>query len=79
MLPGVQPIVDWFAALLRSPLAGLRGAWPASVDRFERSFFYSDSINDLPLLEAVTDPVAVRPDDALRARAVAAHWPVLDI
>jgi len=60
-------------------LTGLGGACPASVDGFERSFFYSDSINDLPLLEAVTDPVAVRPDDALRARAATVHWPVLDI
>jgi HAD superfamily hydrolase (TIGR01490 family) len=59
-------------------LAGLGGAWPARIDGFERSFFYSDSINDLPLLEAVTDPVAVRPDPSLRERAVAAGWQVLE-
>ena len=43
----------------------------------ERSWFYSDSINDLPLLEAVTDPVVVDPDPALRARAVANGWPIM--
>ncbi|HET9644298.1 MAG TPA: HAD family hydrolase [Burkholderiaceae bacterium] len=42
-----------------------------------RSWFYSDSINDLPLLQAVTDPVAVDPDPALLAHAKAKGWPVL--
>ena len=43
----------------------------------ERSWFYSDSINDLPLLEAVTDPVVVDPDPALRAQALARGWPIM--
>lgn len=43
---------------------------------FERSWFYSDSASDLPLLEAVTHPVAVRPDARLRAVAQARGWPV---
>jgi HAD superfamily hydrolase (TIGR01490 family) len=43
----------------------------------ERSWFYSDSINDLPLLEAVTDPVVVDPDPALRAHALANDWPIM--
>ncbi len=55
-------------------------AWLASrgarLSDFERSWFYSDSASDLPLLCAVTDPVAVRPDDRLRAHATAAGWPV---
>jgi HAD superfamily hydrolase (TIGR01490 family) len=42
----------------------------------ERSWFYSDSVNDLPLLQAVTDPVAVDPDPPLRAHAAASGWPV---
>jgi len=42
-----------------------------------RSWFYSDSINDLPLLEAVTDPVVVDPDPALRAHAAARGWPIV--
>ena len=51
---------------------------PLALDRVERSWFYSDSINDLALLSAVTDPVAVRPDAALRAHALGAGWRVLD-
>lgn len=57
-------------------LAGLDGV-PDRIEGLERSFFYSDSINDLALLEAVTDPVAVRPDERLRQRARAAGWLVL--
>ena len=57
--------------------------WLASrgqrLDSFERSWFYSDSANDLPLLERVTDPVATNPDPTLRARATAAGWPVLEL
>ena len=49
----------------------------ASWDDVERSWFYSDSINDLPLLEAVTDPVVVDPDERLRAVARARGWPIL--
>ena len=49
----------------------------ASWDDVERSWFYSDSINDLPLLEAVTDPVVVDPDPALRAHALSKGWPIM--
>ncbi|PXW91558.1 HAD superfamily hydrolase (TIGR01490 family) [Sphaerotilus hippei] len=45
---------------------------------FERSWFYSDSASDLPLLQAVSHPVAVRPDARLRAHALAHGWPVLE-
>lgn len=44
---------------------------------FDGSWFYSDSANDLPLLSLVTHPVAVHPDDRLRAHALAAGWPIL--
>ena len=43
------------------------------------SYFYSDSINDLPLLEQVDHPVAVDPDDRLRAIAEARSWPVISL
>ncbi|MDX5362699.1 MAG: HAD-IB family hydrolase [Pseudazoarcus pumilus] len=46
---------------------------------FERTWFYSDSLNDLPLLKRVTDPVAVDPDPTLRAHAEQAGWPVLSL
>lgn len=41
--------------------------------------FYSDSMNDLPLLEQVNHPVATNPDDRLRALAHSRGWPVLDL
>ena len=44
-----------------------------------RSWFYSDSCNDLPLLQAVSDPVAVDPDPRLRAFAESCGWPVLSL
>jgi HAD superfamily hydrolase (TIGR01490 family) len=46
---------------------------------FEHSWFYSDSMNDVPLLSAVTDPVAVQPDDRLRAHAERAGWPIVSL
>lgn len=42
----------------------------------EECAFYSDSIHDLPLLEAVGHPVAVRPDARLRNRARKSGWPI---
>jgi HAD superfamily hydrolase (TIGR01490 family) len=58
-------------------LAGLPTA-PGAIAAFDESFFYSDSINDLPLLEAVTHPVAVRPDVQLRTLAQTRGWAVAD-
>lgn len=52
---------------------------PDTIAAFERSWFYSDSASDLPLLQAVTDPVAVRPDARLRDHARRHGWPILDI
>ncbi|SDI64237.1 HAD family hydrolase [Propionivibrio dicarboxylicus] len=52
------------------------GLWWGS---FERSWFYSDSHNDLPLLGLVSDPVAVDPDATLRAHAERAGWTVLHL
>lgn len=43
------------------------------------SWFYSDSLNDLPLLARVTHPVAVDPDPTLRAHAETHGWPVLTL
>ncbi len=43
------------------------------------SRFYTDSINDITLMEAVDFPIATNPDDRLRAIAVARGWPVLDL
>ncbi|MBV9023803.1 MAG: HAD family hydrolase [Streptomycetaceae bacterium] len=43
----------------------------------ERSFAYSDSATDIPMLSAVGHPHAVNPDRALRREANARQWPVL--
>ncbi len=43
------------------------------------SWFYSDSLNDLPLLERVTHPVAVDPDETLRAHARERGWRIMSL
>lgn len=49
------------------------------MDDVQESWFYSDSINDLPLLELVSKPVATNPDDKLREIAQTKGWPVLEL
>ncbi len=60
----VTRLNDWLA----EHDADLGGAW-----------FYSDSHNDLPLLERVDHPVAVDPDDTLRATAEQRGWPIISL
>lgn len=52
------------------------GLWWGS---FEESFFYSDSHNDLPLMEKVTTPVAVDPDDTLRQQSQERDWRIISL
>lgn len=58
-------------------------AWLESLglcwESFDKSSFYSDSHNDLPLMKKVNNPVAVDPDDTLRAHATAQGWPVISL
>ena len=58
-------------------------AWLAAQGRrlqdFPASAFYSDSHNDLPLLERVSRPVAVDPDASLAAEAGRRGWPVISL
>jgi HAD superfamily hydrolase (TIGR01490 family) len=61
----IARVTDWLAADGRT------------LDDFERCTFYSDSTNDLPLLEHVTHPVATNPVPALAAIAAERGWPVL--
>lgn len=58
--------VERLQAWLRANKQTLTGSW-----------FYSDSHNDLPLLERVDNPVAVNPDPVLKAHAEARGWPIL--
>ncbi len=50
-----------------------------SLAALEQSWFYSDSHNDLPLLEAVHHPVAVDPDPTLAQLARQRAWPVISL
>lgn len=63
----VRRVDAWLAGL------GLR------LGELAGSVFYSDAASDLPLLEYVDEPVAVNPDSALRAHALARGWRVLEI
>ena len=58
---------DWLAAQGRA------------LGDFPQSSFYSDSHNDLPLLERVSRPVAVDPDPKLAAVARARGWPSISL
>ena len=81
MPPAVLPARYWACRLTakarsRACSSGWRGrAWPASD--FERITFYSDSTNDLPLLERVSHPVATNPAPALERIALERGWPIL--
>ena len=44
-----------------------------------RSYFYTDSITDLPVLERVGEPRVVNPDPRLRRAAMRRGWPVLQL
>ena len=46
---------------------------------YERCTFYSDSTNDLPLLEHVSHPVATNPGPALERIAQERGWPILKL
>jgi HAD superfamily hydrolase (TIGR01490 family) len=58
-------------------------AWLASLGRDWSSFgsttFYSDSFNDIPLLEKVSVPVATNPDERLRYHAEERGWRIMDL
>jgi HAD superfamily hydrolase (TIGR01490 family) len=55
------------------------GALGHQLADFEESAFYSDSHNDLALLERVTRPVAVDPDPELAAQAARRRWEVISL
>jgi len=55
----------------------LRFAEEHGVD-LEKSYFYTDSVTDLPMLQRVGNPVAVCPDPRLRREAKSRGWLILD-
>ena len=55
-------------------------SWLSEHDAsLDGTWFYSDSHNDLPLLECVTHPVAVDPDPVLADHAATHGWPVISL
>ena len=48
-------------------------------DSFNDSYFYSDSINDLPLMEKVKQPIPTNPDERLKQQAIERAWPILEL
>ena len=63
----IQRVHDWLATQ------------SLALDQLPRSYFYSDSMNDLPLLEKVSHPVATNPDVRLRNEAAKRNWPILEL
>ncbi len=54
--------------------------WLSDSDHdLDGSYFYSDSINDISLLELVDIPVAVNPDEELKTIAQARNWKTIDL
>ena len=60
-------------------LAEWLGGQGRTLASFSASWFYSDSQNDLPLLERVTHPVAVDPDEILRREAAERGWKIISL
>ena len=72
---GIPCFREGKVARLEQWLAG-RGS---SLAAFAESWFYSDSLNDLPLLDRVSHPVAVDPDATLRGHAERKGWPIISL
>jgi HAD superfamily hydrolase (TIGR01490 family) len=83
-----DPVTQWFTG----EIAGTPSFREGKVTRVQtwlaergltltevESTFFTDSINDLPLMEQVTHPVATNPDDRLRAIAIERGWRILDL
>lgn len=64
----IERLYQWLAGRDMDPETTLAASW-----------FYSDSHNDLPLLERVGHPVAVDPDEELGRRAASRSWPVISL
>ncbi|RLP55402.1 MAG: HAD family hydrolase [Ketobacter sp.] len=91
---GVDDIIATDAEIINNRYSGKTSGIPCfqdgKVTRLQRwlesnqhnlagSYFYSDSINDLPLLKAVTHPVAVDADERLLAEAKMRGWPCISL
>ena len=86
--PAAEGGTDWITGEIKGVPSAREGKvtrvaeWLASQNlgwTDVESRFYTDSINDITLLEQVNFPVATNPDDRLRALATARGWPILDL
>lgn len=86
----VAPIPEKVEGKYTGELAGIASFGAGKVTRLKQwldnnpasmqgSYFYSDSINDLPLLNVVDNPFAVDPDDNLRLLATQKKWPIISL
>ena len=50
-----------------------------NFNNFNNVTFYSDSINDFPLLAEVSKPIAVNPDNKLREECERRAWKIIDL
>ncbi|HEX8979337.1 MAG TPA: HAD family hydrolase [Parasulfuritortus sp.] len=72
---GLPSFKDGKVTRLEQWLAQQGESWGSVTE----SWFYSDSLNDLPLLSRVHHPVAVDPDATLQSHAEAHGWPVISL
>ena len=72
---GVPSFRDGKVVRMENWLVGRGQGWKS----YEKTWFYSDSLNDLPLLSKVSCPVAVDPDATLRAHAEKQGWAVISL
>lgn len=72
---GLPSFREGKVARLDEWLAGLGKRW----GDVEESWFYSDSLNDLPLLARVDHPIAVDPDATLKAHAESMGWSLISL
>ena len=69
----VERLEQWLGSVRQDSIQG-----DPLPSKYSERYFYSDSINDLALLELVDKPIAVTPDDKLRAHAERFHWQIID-
>ncbi|MBK8453574.1 MAG: HAD family hydrolase [Thiofilum sp.] len=71
--------IDGVASFQMGKVTRLQDWLKNHTETLEDSYFYSDSHNDIPLLEMVTYPVVVNPDPRLNAVAKERAWPIIDL
>lgn len=71
--------IDGTPAFQSGKIQRLRDWLDRQPTQWDEQWFYSDSHNDLPLLREVDHPVAVDPDDQLRAEAERLSWPIISL